>query len=147
MDDNEARYLIDQYNKYASWSTARIQFYFSEWTISFAGVAVCIAILGLFAANIPADGPYRTYMLGVFAPVSIMILVAVGARQVYRDLGKAKKEQEEDEKCLLTLEEHRSKYKSLPDGLTLTKIVESELDELKKLLEESEKEIARHGRL
>ena len=147
LDDNEARYLIDQFNKYASWSTARIQFYFSEWTSSFAASALCIAILSLFAANASVAVTYRTIVLGIVAPFSLIIVVGGGAVSVFRDLRKAKEEQEECEGCFLALEEHRSKYKSLPDGLTLTKIVESELDELKKLLKESEQEIARHGRL
>jgi hypothetical protein len=49
-------------------------------------------------------------------------------------------------KRLSTLEEYRSKYKSLPDTITFRKIVKKP-KEVRKLLEESEQEIARHDRL
>jgi hypothetical protein len=44
-------------------------------------------------------------------------------------------------RCLLALEKHRSRFKSLPDCITLEKLVQSKPDELEKFLKDNEPKV------
>jgi hypothetical protein len=137
VDDSEARYLIDELNRYAAWRTARSQLDFSGWTIAIAFFAFCLAVLSIFAVNFPMELASRTVLLALVLPILFLGLAVWAVLWIRGDYEKARREQGDDEKRLLTLEDYRSKRKSLPDGITLRKIVGLTPEELKELLEKS----------
>lgn len=132
MDDNEARYLIGEYNKYVSWRVRLFE-------ILFPYIAAAVAITALYFSYVSlADLWLRVVIISIIGIGCLVAtaLVIVVSHSNYREQ-------------LALLERHRFKYKSLPDSVTFEEIVKSEFRSkgLKKLLEESEKEIARHGRV
>lgn len=128
MDDTEARYLIDQYNKLISW-----EYFPFGMGMSFAALAIAISYLGIAIA--PSDSltlwilylrlaSYISLFIGcVFLPFYSAIFLL---RRVFT--GRRK---------LLLLEEHRFKNRSLPDTITLGVAWGKSYNELLQLLAES----------
>jgi len=131
MNDNEARYLIDQFNKYASWNV-------THWINMFPYLAILLAVFALSFSLPEIDGEIVVLsnpMIRALIPSIAIILVVAAAiwvgwryNQDSRSLAR----------CVVVLEKHRSRFKSLPDSITLEKLVQSKPDELEKLLKESE---------
>lgn len=123
MDDNEARYLIDQYNKYASWG---VRFF----EILFPYFAVAVAIAALYFSSVSFRVSWmRAFVLAIGALACLMATT-------YLTITRHLKHREQ----LILLEDHRFKYKRLPDSVTFKKIVRSKFKpkDLEKLLKESE---------
>jgi len=135
MDDDHAKFLIDQFNKFASWRIAKAQFEFSS-----NATFLALVMVGLAAVSISWQYTFRPTTEFVFATtVALIIIVAalfVVMRWQYREV---RAEQNKDASRLLALEEHYSEFKSLP-SITLRKLVDSKFtpEDLKKLLKENE---------
>jgi len=140
MKEDEAKHLIDQFNKYASWAVKGYESVFSMSSLCVAGVAVLIAIagsLGVFSNFLSAlpdlwKGVAATAMIAIIGIPMIMI-----RRNVSKVFNALIGLHEENRAKLIALENHRSKYGSLPDDLTFEKIVRLRPDELAKELEKA----------
>jgi F0F1-type ATP synthase assembly protein I len=132
----DAKFLIDQFNKFAAWRIAERQFEFSSHAVRLALIAVLISILAVsWAASKPS-----TYVTLVIAGVITGILIAIMV--VYLlfiscDYRKFSAEDDDDASRLLILEEHYSRFESLPH-ITLEKIMDFKPEDLKKYLKENE---------
>lgn len=126
MDDNEARYLIDQFNKYASWNVRRL-----EPLLAYVAVSAALGVF-FFSRN-----PFSDSLLNSLVIYAAVMVYLAGASSVVvivtnRHSGYRAR--------LIVLEDYRSKHKSLPDTLTFSKIIkfkEFKTDDLDKLLKES----------
>jgi hypothetical protein len=136
MKDDEARYLIDQYNKYAAWNAG-------YWSTSLPYLALFLATVALVFSILFQTEPsaFRTYpvdLIMILSAFGLLILVMVAL------LGSELKHIKEHLAfCdrLVMLEDHRSRYKSLPDALTFEKIIslkKLKTKDLETLLKESE---------
>jgi hypothetical protein len=127
MDDNEARYLIDQFNKYASWKAR-------WWEIMFPFVAIILAADALYLSSVPVGERFGLVWAIVAGGFVVIAFVTMEHDRRTR-LGC--------EKRLILLEDYRSRHKlltsgALPDCTTFKTIIESKPEQLEKLLEESE---------
>ena len=133
VDDSEARYLIDQFNKYASWSV-------SHWINILPYVAILVSVFAL-SFSLPETGwevPLLSDpMLRLYLPLGV-ILLAIGAS--LSAAWKYNQETHSFEERLFVLERYRSKHKSLPDEVTFEWIVKSKPEDLEKLLAVYERE-------
>jgi hypothetical protein len=130
MNDDEARYLIDQYNKYASWGPRPFE-------VLLPYVAVALALMALFSPAVsPQESAVRTLLYGVpiLTIVVLTIVFIVGRYGRYKDQ-------------LVLLERFRSKYKSLPDSVTLDVLLKHNAKKLTDLLDEAERHIGQTGHL
>lgn len=132
MNDDDSRYLIDQFNKYASWTVRRAE-------VELVGAGVVGTMLAIVVTLM--------YYSGMFASASFpanllyLLFLALGILIIVRQIGKIPKaiqqELERSTRRLVALEDYRSKHGSLPDGITFKRIVESKLEELEELLQAS----------
>lgn len=144
MDDSEARYLIDQYNKYASWKTRHGELELVGLAVAVATTGLAVSIAGWFWRTSTTD------TIVMVLPVPMLLLVFVMLVIGWREHLRIRRAYEDHEKRLTALERYRSRNKSLPDTLTFSKIIKFEefkTEDMEKLLQKSEQEIARHGRL
>jgi hypothetical protein len=58
MDDDEARYLIDQFNKFASWRLTRWNYAYPVLTLLVAAMAVFYSLTGAHQAVVLFEHPY-----------------------------------------------------------------------------------------
>ncbi|MCJ7505564.1 hypothetical protein MUP05_03710 [Candidatus Bathyarchaeota archaeon] len=133
MNDDEARYLIDQFNKYASWASRGAELAFSAQALAVAFWALMISVmnlLGFFSWILP---PWNTVMVAVFV-IPVMGLMVLSMRH-YR---KVDDEYRQDRRRLIALMDHYSKCRFLPDILTFATIVKWKPDQLKKALADSQ---------
>lgn len=138
MKDDEARYLIDQFNKYASWRTRRQELPFVACTFGITIVAVFISLSSFLKASSPVPSLDFTLQLGA---VTLIVVFLMWFTFLWFFL-KAHREQDAFAECLVLLEDYRLKHKSLPDkalpdSITFKLIVEKP-EEVKNLLKESE---------
>jgi hypothetical protein len=128
MNDDEARYLIDQYNKYVSWDVrlreVRLAVYF--------GLALATAAI-LASLSLQLMSPEAKYLL---FPTFFIVLVVFFILFV-RHIGMLESTYEDHRRRLCRLEDYRFKHKLLPDSITFKLIVE-ESGKVEKLLDESE---------
>lgn len=127
MDDSEARYLIDQFNKYASWKAR-------WWEIMFAFLAIIVAADALYLSSVPVGERF-----GLVWTIVAVVLVVIAFTTMEHD----RRMRLGFEKRLTLLEGYRSRHKlvtsgALPDSVTFKAIIESKPEQLEKLLEESE---------
>jgi hypothetical protein len=123
LNDDEARYLIDQFNKYASWTSKDLSADLSLAVLALATIGVAVSIIGL---------PSET--LGIFLGFLLLaLLVTFFCYVVTRS-----REHDRNKMKLIVLEKHRFRYKSLPDDATFVKILASKPEEIEKLLETHE---------
>jgi hypothetical protein len=131
MDDDEARYLIGQFNTYASWSTTRTGTVISVAPLSLALFALgwSIASFGRTTGNL-LDFIMLCLMVG--AVVFMLVFIFRENRQITDEHWRSRE-------CLIALEEHRMRFKSLPE-ITFSKIVDRKFmpEDLKKFLKENE---------
>lgn len=127
VDDSDARYLIDQYNKYASWDV-------TSWQIMLPYIAVIIAAMALLAYSLPRND--WIWLVNQLVYIAVLI---IGGRVMNED----RKKRSGHKDLLLRLEDHRSKAyarlprgKALPDELTLELLI-NEPEQVKKLLDAS----------
>jgi lipopolysaccharide export LptBFGC system permease protein LptF len=134
MDDGEARYLIDQFNKFASWRIAETQFELSQSATLIALLAVGLSVVGISWQY--TKPPTEFAFVSTLFLMVIVLGIYVAMRREYRAV---RAEHKDDASRLLALEDHYSRFKSLP-SITLAKIVDSKFtpEDLKKLLKESE---------
>jgi len=132
LDDDEARYLIDQFNKYASWDVR-------SWEIMLSFAAVLIAANALLLSSMTEKS--KTEM-GIWVwgfSLALFVAVFVAAQRAIRgDSGKRNRYRT----ILVRLEHYRCRHKSvpnkaLPDGITFKLIVEKP-EEVETLLTENE---------
>ncbi|MCJ7768462.1 hypothetical protein MUP79_08730 [Candidatus Bathyarchaeota archaeon] len=135
MDDDDAKFLIDQFNKFASWRIAGTQFEFSK-----NAILVALLALGLAVVSISWQYTFRpTTELAFAGACSLMIVVVAVFVVIVRQHRAVGVEHDNDVSRLLALEEHYSRFKSLP-SITLAKLVDSKFtpEDLEKFLKESE---------
>lgn len=135
MNDDEARYLIDQFNKYAYLKVRQAEIGLSRNIFVVATTAVFIALMSLF---LPQE--HNVYTLGITVLVFVVFFVLVVWST--RDFDRADERHKKYERWLTALEDHRSKHKlrpnrALPDSISFKLLVEHPED-LDKLLKESE---------
>jgi len=111
VKDDEARYLIDQFNKYASWGVsqhATLDFYFSAAIIS--SYVLIVAILSTASFSDPSN-PFRFW-------TGLIFLVAVGINGgvLFYHTHQTKSKLEENGTKLILLEEYRFTHRNYPDG-------------------------------
>jgi hypothetical protein len=135
MKDDEARYLIDQYNKFASYRMGETHFQFSNWAVVFAACAILTSVI-----PIAWRGAQLDVMTSLVFPLVILTIAALFAILAFRNYHKAHKQHENDMDILMLLEDYRSTHKGLPDTITLGKItnLQFKAEDLEKLLAESE---------
>ena len=118
MDDNEARYVIDQFNKYASWNVGR-------WISMLPYLAIVMAVFAISFSLPETDWnvPFLSNpTIGLLVPLGTILLV-IG---VTMGVGwKYNQDSRSLSRRLFILEDHRSRFKSLPDEVTFTRVVES----------------------
>lgn len=154
--DDNAKYLVDQFNKYASWRNTEKSVGLSQWPLVLTWLAVGISIVSLSwritnplstlsgsssSATTLAYSPldiFAYFLMGLVVPLALVVLILVAYRMYSQDYKAFKKEHEDDVSRLLALENHRSRFNSLPSGITLPKIVKMKPDELEKLLKANE---------
>jgi len=118
MDDTEAKFLIDQFNKYASWA-----FRPSELFYSLFAVLVAVAVL---ITTLPPSSPEARSGAVVFFMACIFILgwyMHSSYRKDHTDVAAR----------LLFLDTYR-RNSSLPDGLDLAAVVGSNAKDLPELV-------------
>ena len=142
MDESEARYLIDQFNKFASWRLTRWNYAYPVLTLLVAAMAIFYSLTGTYQAVILLEHPYSEITRAA-AWTFFFVMAGVSAFTV----GGYGKEVRFLQERLAILEDYRFKHKALPDSVPFTVMVERCPEQLEKLLKESEQEIARHGRL
>ena len=130
MDDSEARYVIEQFNKYASWVAKAI-----EPGLSFMALLIASSALVIVGWSIAVPVESISFLLRqvlFWITIGIFIVtVPVLTIPVHRAIDKCR----DNEERLRMLEDYRFKYKSLPDTLTLETIVTNTPEELRELLE------------
>jgi hypothetical protein len=125
--DSEARYLIDQFNKYTSWRTR-------DREVGIVGAAFGLTVAAMAVAAYGSSVGYSKYPL--FLPSLYAILGVLGV------LGFALSvliihEIRSCSKKLKMLEVHRSGHRSLPPSVTFETITEWKWKKLNRLLGES----------
>jgi len=135
MDDDEARYLIDQFNKYVSWRVRRTEL----WLVETASLVSVIA-LGIVLLN---QGGYLSgWVLVIYLVIwtLLMLLGHVDSRRIDQTHKRLQKRIE-------ALESYRFRSKSLPDEITFSKIIDPKLkqDDLRELLERAEQDMMKRG--
>jgi len=141
MNDEEARYLIGEFNKYASWSMRGEELLLIVLPPGFAIITIGISIF--FYEKLPWSVVDTIFMTCLVIVVAAVVLQSV--RRVWRILDSY----EDNRRRLLLLEDYRSMHEStihtLPDSVTFKKIVESKPDELEKLLKDEAKKLRKEG--
>jgi hypothetical protein len=129
MDDSEARYLIDQFNKFASWRLRREEL---RLTVLGPGIAIfAVGISVMFYDKHPWSSTDTILMIcSSIALVTVILLLL-------RRLGRMFDGYADDIARLKALEEHRSKFKSLPNEISFCKIVDTKPKDLEELLKAS----------
>jgi hypothetical protein len=140
MNDDEARYLIDQFTKYAGIMLRNGELDLVFAAAAIAAVGVLFGISQLLIPSILLFGlPARTLILTLTIGASVLLLVY--------SVETTHRKYEDFRKRLLLLEDYRSKYKSLPDTVTLNIIESKKREPLRNLLEEAERSIMQRGHL
>jgi hypothetical protein len=135
MNDDEARYLIDQFNKFTSYRMGATQFELSIW-------AVVLAISAILFSEIPIAwrGAQPDIMTIEVFPLMAFGIVIFAILAVFHHCYKADRIHKDDVDILMALESHRSRYKRLPDTITLERVTHLgfKAEDLRKLLREDE---------
>ena len=132
MEDQDARYLIGEFNKYASWIVKSVDPVFFMCALVTASGALLLSLLGNLdlVSGVPVSIRFLAFVAMVFWPIAL-------TWKAYRLSCKMIDAQERNGKKLVMLENHRAKYRCLPDGLTFETIVNSKLEDLEGLLRRS----------
>ena len=128
MDDNEARFLIDQFNKFASWRSKR-----EEMRLTMFGLVLAIFAMG-FSVYFYEKRPW-SWVDAIFM-ICLTIGVGVGVFTVTRAARRVFSTYEDDTDRLKALERYRFENKKLPDTVTFEKITDPKLkaEDFEKLL-------------
>ena len=132
MDDTEAKFLIDQFNKYVSWKTrhGELELVASAVAIATTGLGLSVAAFFWRLVDIVMTALTGAMLLAVLALLVLVWRLSSRIDKTYKDY----------EKRLTALEDYRSNYKSLPDAITFGRIInpkEFKTKDLEKLLKES----------
>lgn len=135
MDDDEARYLVDQFNKYVSWRVRRTELWLVE-----AALLVSVIALGIVLLN--QGGLLSGWVLLIYLVAWILLILLVNIDSLRID--EAHKRYQ---KRIEALESYRFRNKSLPDEITFSKIIDPKLkqDDLRELLERAEQDMMKRG--
>lgn len=133
MEDSEARYLINQFNNYASWSLKYVDVITSFGTFAIAMIAMSIASVVYFGKNWLTDYQIEYYYpvvwsVGILLMICVIVILLIGFMN-----------RDRNEKKLLILEDYRSRNKCLPNDLTLKKIIEFKPNNLEQFLKDKDK--------
>ena len=123
MKDDDARYLIDQFNKQASWESG-------EWgrLIPYIALIAALEAFALSMSGIHADIGVVITIFFVFLIIAIALSTADSlTRRSYRFR-------------LDKLEDYRYRHKSLPDGITFRTIDYWKPKQLARFLEDHERD-------
>lgn len=132
MDDTEAKFLIDQFNKYASWRSKK-----EEMRLTMFGLALAIFAMG-FSVYFFDKRPW-SWVDTIFM-ICLTIAVGVGIFTVTRAVRRVFSTYEDDTDRLKALEKYRFENKKLPDTVTFEKITDPKLkaEDFEKLLRANE---------
>jgi len=129
-DDKQARYLIDQFNKYVSWVGRKKEVKISAAAVMLACVAGIVAVYNITGTLAYEFGQILSSQAIHLFAVAFLI---IGLRWLCC-AWKISREYENNERKLTALEDYRSRHKSLPEGLTFQCIIASEYKDLEKIL-------------
>jgi len=113
MDRQDALFLIDQFNKYASWVHQERGFFYSSIAIATAALAVIVSLTG--GANSRVDEATRIICVVVLA-------FMIPGLFIHRHMIKG--EHDVNKEKLSVLMDHFSQYSSLPGKLTFKEVLE-----------------------
>lgn len=151
MDDNEARYLIDQYNKYVSWRIRRDEVSLIAVSAMLACAALVSSTFALLVSSVaPFEPPASTLdRVNQWAHLITLLILLVMATLALSQI-QIHRTQNWHKRRLARLEEYRFRHKSLPDSITFSEIVDpKQLKEkqLREELERAERSIMQRGHL
>lgn len=127
MDDSEARYLIEQFNKYVSWKTRHGELELVALAVAVATAGLAVSVGGWVLRSVPPT------IVTIVLPAVLLLLVLVIVLDGLRQHRRIERTYEDCEKRLMALEDYRSKHKALPDGITFRLIVEKP-EEVRRIL-------------
>jgi len=128
MSNDEAKFLIDQFNKFASWRWRR-----EELRLTVLGPGIAIFAIGI--SVLFYEHPFSSTSIALMYGLSIALIVVI--LLMLRRLGGMFDGYADYIARLKALEEHRSKFKSLPESISFATLVDSRIEDLKKLLKEN----------
>ena len=123
MNENDARFLIDQFNKYASWMVNQpIQIFLSSFAVALAAVAFLLSLLRL--SDFPEWVTFWGYV--VFTILFIWLM--------YYGTYRPSQEHRMNEERLHLLMDHFLEHHSLPGEVTFDLLAKKRVNELKEML-------------
>lgn len=128
----DAKFLIDQFNKFAAWRIAQAQFEFSWYAVFLALTAVLVSIVSLYWVYFKPP-TWLAFVFALFLMLGISGIVVLMGRH-YNAL---RRKHRDDANRLLILEQHYSRFESLPQ-MTLKNITDFKPEDLWKYLKENE---------
>jgi glucan phosphoethanolaminetransferase (alkaline phosphatase superfamily) len=128
----DAKFLIDQFNKFAAWRIAQAQFEFSWYVVFLALTAVLVSLVSLYWVYFKPPS-WLAFVFALFIVLSIGgVVILMG-----RDYNALRRKHRDDANRLLILEQHYSRFESLPH-MTLREITDFKPEDLRKHLKENE---------
>ena len=125
LSKEKAEFLIDQFNKYASWAGQ-----INQMLLTYFAAAIAIAALLVSTAQLDPQYRLRDHLAAtVLVVVAFGIAMASFCASFYRYL--------KNQNRLRLLMNHWHKHQALPDNLTFNKIIDSKPKELEALLAEA----------
>jgi hypothetical protein len=150
LDKDDAKYLIDQFNKFASWGVSQpLQQVYSTLTLIVGCLAIITSLFVAILHLIPPPSVMGLIVVGFGIPTVIFILILVFLRRVSRLTEKVMDTHGRNIEKLTALMDYLSKCGSLPSDLTFERIVKSKPEDLGKLAtsEEGRRSISEIDRL
>ena len=137
LNEDDARFLIDQYNKYVSYALKPSDWTISEYAFAIAVLAVALSVFSQ-ATHIEAGGSaLLNWWLGAFELVfflGILCYLLYRLHWLSKKISGFQHEQLNHTLRLGYLIEHFLTYKSLPDSITFAYLQSTKPDDLRKLL-------------
>jgi len=133
MDKDDAKYLIDQFNKFASWGVSQpLQQVYSTLALIVGCWAIITSLFVAFLQLFPPPSVMERTVVGFGIPTVMFILILFFLRRVSRLSGKVMDAHGRNIEKLTALMDYLSKCGSLPSDLTFEKIVKSKPEDLRK---------------
>jgi len=132
MDRKDAEFLIDQFNKYASWAISQpLQHVYSSLALVVACAGVLLPLFVAYLHVLPTPSGMAEIAVRVGLPLMLVIAVALTTigiflRRVVRLTDKVVQAHERNIERLKALMNYLAKHSSLPSNLTFENLLEPE---------------------
>jgi Ni/Fe-hydrogenase subunit HybB-like protein len=137
MKEEDAKFLIDQFNKYVSWTLKS-----ADWTLSLAAVsistlAVVISMASIATSSMQPEDWWKYLNIAAFIIIALVLgFIVYRNGRVY---DRVREMQMKNKLLFSYLLEYFLRYKSLPNSINFAYLVTVEPDGLQKLLQEEAK--------